>query len=43
MNKFWKALWDFCEYNNLSLGILAPYVFGKMIGRKGKRVRKDEA
>ncbi len=40
----WRLLWDFFETFGMTFGIdplgpLAPFVFGKMIGRKGKRIR----
>lgn len=36
--KLWAAIWWLSERTGISLGRLAPYVFGKMIKRKGKRV-----
>ena len=38
MNKFWKLVWNLSEYFHINLGKYAPYIFGKMIGSKGKRV-----
>lgn len=39
MSKFWLAIWEIAEYFYIDLGTFAPYVFGKMIGRKGKRIK----
>ena len=38
-----RLLWEFCEATGINLGRFAPWVFGKMIGCKGRRVneRKD--
>jgi hypothetical protein len=38
MNKFWKLVWNLSEKFNIDLGQYAPYVFGKMIGSKGKLI-----
>lgn len=37
--KIGYMIWTFCEKNQLSLGRLAPHVFGMMIGAKGKRIK----
>lgn len=34
----WKLIWEFSERYKLSLGRFAPFVFGKMIGVKGKKI-----
>lgn len=31
--------WNLSEYTGIGLGRFAPFVFGKMIGRKGKRIK----
>jgi hypothetical protein len=36
-----KQLWNFSEWSGIGLGRFAPYVFGLMIGRKGKRVQME--
>ena len=38
MKLFWKAIWSLSEFTGIGLGRFAPYVFGKMIGCKGKKV-----
>jgi len=35
---FFTWLWQFAEKHKINLGPLAPYVFGEMIGRKGKKL-----
>lgn len=35
-----KQIWDFSEFYNMPLGRFAPFVFGKMIGRKGNKKKK---
>jgi hypothetical protein len=35
-----KVIWNLSEFTGVSLGNNAPYVFGKMIGHKGKKVSK---
>ena len=30
-------IWEFAEFFNISLGKLAPWIFGKMIGAKGMK------
>ena len=32
-------IWDTAEYAHVDLGRFAPYVFGKMIGSKGRRIK----
>lgn len=34
----WRIVWDFSEWAGLDLGRLAPWVFGQMIGCRGRRV-----
>lgn len=38
MKWLWTAIWDLSEWSGIGLGRWAPVVFGRMIGRKGKRV-----
>lgn len=33
-----RLIWDFSESFHISLGNLAPIIFGWMIGAKGKRI-----
>jgi hypothetical protein len=35
-----SIIWNFCEYREISLGKLAPYVVGLMIGRKPHKQEK---
>lgn len=39
MQKFWRTIWDLSEHYRIPLGRLAPYVFGKMMGQAGKRIK----
>lgn len=34
----WKLIWNISEYTGVGLGRFAPYVFGKMINSKGKKL-----
>jgi hypothetical protein len=34
----WGLVWFLSEFTGIGLGRFAPWVFGQMIGRKGKRV-----
>ena len=34
----WKLIWNLGEWSGIGLGRFGPFVFGKMIGRKGKRI-----
>lgn len=36
---FWRFIWDFAEMFGFNFGRFTPWVFGKMIGRKGRRVK----
>ncbi len=36
--KLWAAVWNFSEWSGVGLRRFAPFVFGKMIGRKGHKV-----
>jgi hypothetical protein len=38
MKWFWKTIWELSEFYGIGLGRFAPFVFGKMIGRKGKKI-----
>jgi len=40
MKKLFGFIWNFCEYWNIDLGKLAPYVLGMAIGRRPRRVKK---
>lgn len=31
-------IWNFCELHNIRLGMLAPKIFGWMVGSNGKRI-----
>lgn len=35
---FWKQVWDMSEFTGIGLGRFAPYVFSKMIGKKGEKL-----
>ena len=37
---FYKIIWELSETSGIPLGRFAPYVFGKMIGSKGKLIKK---
>ena len=39
---FWRGIWNLSEFTGVGLGRFAPFVFGKMIGRRGKRVDTDD-
>ena len=36
----YKWIWNLSEWSGIGLGRFAPFVFGKMIGSKGKEVRE---
>jgi hypothetical protein len=36
-SNIWAFIWWLSEFTGIGLGRFAPYVFGKMINRKGKR------
>jgi hypothetical protein len=38
MRWFWRAVWNTSELTGVGLGRFAPFVFGRMLGAKGKRV-----
>lgn len=38
MNRVWGFIWYLSEMSGIGLGKYAPYVFGKMINRKGKQL-----
>lgn len=38
MRWFWSMIWNTAEWTGTDLGRFAFYVFGKMIGKKGKRI-----
>jgi hypothetical protein len=38
--KLWRMVWGMSETCGIDLGRFAPWVFGKMIGRKGREVRR---
>jgi len=33
----WKFIWNISEFTGIGLGRFAPFVFGKMMGYKGKK------
>lgn len=35
---FWTQIWNLSEWSGIGLGHLAPWVFGKMVGSKGKKL-----
>lgn len=35
----WRWIWLASEWSGIGLGRLAPFVFERMIGREGERVR----
>ncbi|MFA5714264.1 MAG: hypothetical protein WC998_00805 [Candidatus Paceibacterota bacterium] len=35
---FWKQIWNFCEFYQISLGKFAPWVFEKAFGLKGELI-----
>lgn len=35
----WALLWRLSEWSGVGLGPLAPFVFERMIGRKGHRIK----
>lgn len=37
MKEFWSFIWWFSEYFYIPLGRFAPFVFGKMVGKKGHK------
>jgi hypothetical protein len=39
MQGFWARVWALSEGLNIPLGRFAPFVFGQMIGRPGRRVK----
>jgi hypothetical protein len=39
MRRFWTFVWELSENSGIGLGRFAPFVFGKMIGAKGKRIK----
>jgi hypothetical protein len=36
---FWRLMWDIFEKKHWSFGRFAPWVFGQIIGRKGRRIK----
>lgn len=40
MSFIWKLLWDLSECTGIGLGKLAPFVFGKTINRKGRKINE---
>lgn len=36
----WALIWYLSEFTGISLGKFAPFVFGKMIHRKGYKVAR---
>lgn len=43
MSPFWRWIWNTSEHYGIGLGRFGPFVFGKMIGIKGKRVKEAKA
>ena len=39
---FWTVVWEASELCHIGLGRFAPFVFGRMIGVRGKRVDESE-
>lgn len=37
-NWIFKQIWNISEFTGIGLGKFAPYVFGKMINMKGKKL-----
>jgi hypothetical protein len=37
----WRIIWELSEFTGIGLGKFAPFVFGKMIGRKGEKVDNE--
>lgn len=35
-------IWNFCEYLNISLGKISPYVLSQALGKKGKKLNKTK-
>jgi hypothetical protein len=38
MNWIWRGIWNLSEFTGIGLGRFAPFVFGRMIGRRGVEV-----
>lgn len=41
MRFIFKTIWDLSEFYHIPLGRFAPYVFNKMIGSKGKKLKQQ--
>lgn len=39
MSRVWLFIWQTAEFLGIDLGMFAPFVFGKMMGQKGKRIK----
>ena len=37
---FWRFVWRFSEACGINLGRFAPWVFGQMIGSRGREVKR---
>ncbi len=38
MKFMFKIIWDLSEFLNIPLGKFAPFIFGKMINKKGNKI-----
>jgi len=39
MKQIFKTIWNLSEFTGIGLGRFTPYVFGKMIGIKGHKIK----
>ena len=42
-HSFWRWIWLFSEWSGIGLGWFAPFVFERMIGQKGRKVKQDDS
>ncbi len=38
MKQFWRSIWNLAEFYSIDLGRFAPWILGKMLGVKGRRI-----
>ena len=41
MRQPWRWIWQLSEWSGIGLGPFAPFVFERMIGRKGRRITHE--
>lgn len=40
---FWRIIWDYSEFFDVSLGCFAPWIFAQMIDAKYKQINAHDA